>query len=174
MGFEVFWNRYYPGLLVYFRNSFPLSREDAEDMVQETLFKVYRNRASYNGETAFSTWVYTIGRNTCIDFLRQARNRYDAAEPVSKEPAPGAEEFPDARPGPETLALRKEEGREIREAILDILSPADREILFLRMYKEMPYREISAMTGKPVGTIKYRFFEIRNLLKKRLGADHGT
>lgn len=123
--------------------------------MQETLFKVHRNRTSYNGESAFSTWVYTMGRNTCIDFLRKSRKQRDAAESVNGEMMSEVDELPDAgSPGPEALALQKEESLEIRKVILGALSYSDREILFLRMYKDLSYREISAMTGKPVGTIK--------------------
>lgn len=168
MNFEKMWNSYYPRLTVYLRKSFRLSREDTEDIVQETLLKIFKNRTGYDETYAFSTWVYTVGRNTCIDFLRKTR-RFSENEEILDE----ADALTDHRQqGPEAALVRGEELREIAAAV-DRLTASNRELVYLRMYEDCTYREISTITGKPVGTVKYRFSEIRKQLKKELGDEYG-
>jgi len=167
MAFEHTWHRYYPRLTVYLLKAFRLSREDAEDIAQETLLKIHRKRFEYDEKYAFSTWVYAVCRNTCIDFLRKNR-RLQENERAMVETERTADVL---RPGPEAALIRKEALRDIAAAVERLVS-SDQELVYLRMYEELSYREISAITGKPTGTVKYRFSEIRKRMKQELGEDY--
>ena len=164
MAFEDTWHRCYPRLTVYLQTAFSLSREDAEDIAQETLLKIHRKRSEYDEKYAFSTWLYAICRNTCIDFLRKTR-RLRVNEQALEETAGTADIL---RPGPEAALIQKEAVKDIA-AVVDRLVSSDRELVYLRMYEELSYREISAIVGMPIGTIKYRFSEIRRRMKQELG-----
>lgn len=164
MAFENTWHRYYPRLAVYLQKGFHLSQEDAEDLAQETLLKIHGKRSEYDEKYAFSTWVYAVCRNTCIDFLRQNR-RLKENEQAMEEADGTADLF---RPGPEAALMRDETLRDITAAVGRLVS-SHRELVYLRMYEELSYREISAITAKPTGTIKYRFSEIRKRIKQELG-----
>ena len=164
MKFDEIWKDYYQRLSVYCRKSFGLSEDDTEDMVQEILLKVYKNRAAYSKKYSFSTWIYTVARNTCIDFLRKIQNFHTTGFEEEK-----IVQFPDRKtPTPEDAAA----DNELRTYIADFiegLSSEDRELVHLKMYEELPYREIAAIIGLPEGTAKYRIHAIRKQLRQFLG-----
>jgi RNA polymerase sigma-70 factor, ECF subfamily len=168
MKFEAIWTEYYKRLYVFCTQSYGFSEEDTADLVQEILLKVYQKRDGYLEKYAFSTWVYTIARNSCIDFLRNSRSRlaHECADADNSEAV--ILQFPDGKhPAPEQELL----DNELRCAIgrfIELLPTDDRELIYLRMYEEMPYREIAGITGKPEGTVKYRFFNIRKQLQTYL------
>ncbi len=168
MKFEDIWTEYYKRLCVFCMQSYGFSEEDTADLVQEILLKVYEKRGGYSKKYAFSTWVFTIARNSCIDFLRKNRSRltHECADTDDSEAV--ILQFPDGKhPAPEQELL----DNELRGAIgrfIELLPTDDRELVYLRMYEGMSYREISGVTGKPEGTVKYRFFNIRKQLQTYL------
>lgn len=164
MVFENIWNNYYQRLFLFMRITYQLSLEDAEDLVQESLIKVYAHMDSFSEDYAISTWVFTIGRNTCIDFLRkQGRNpETDAFDSDCFDLVNQRDEEPSA------IFFRKELERNIDEFKRN-LPAKDKELMYLRTYENLPYREIAAITGKPVGSVKRRIFSIRKRLKEFLG-----
>jgi RNA polymerase sigma-70 factor, ECF subfamily len=164
MKFDDIWNGYFQRLSVYCKKSFGLSEEDTEDMVQEILLKVYKNRAAYSKKYSVSTWIYTVARNTCIDFLRKKQGPGFAGLEEEK-----ILQFPDRNtPRPEETAA----DNELRSFIADFIDGLprdDRELVYLKMYEDLPYREISVITGLPAGTAKYRIHSIRKQLQRFLG-----
>lgn len=168
MDFEEIWKSYYSRLIVFCTQSYRLSKEDAEDTVQETLAKVYKNLRTYSREYSLSTWIYTIARNSCIDFLRKTCPA-ESDFPAGTSGEDFFQQLPDTgTPGPEEQFSRNE-ARQCIESFLKRLSPGDREIVYLKIYEKLSYRKISAITGRPAGTLKYRFFSIRKQLRTFLG-----
>lgn len=169
MEFEDIWTAYYRRLFVFCTQSYGFSEEDSRDIVQEILLKVHRKRETYSGKYSFSTWIYRIARNSCIDFFRKHSTERKSEYKAAEDPEPVILRFPDRKqPSPEQELiddeLRKSIGR-----FIDKLPTDDRELVYLRIYEDLTYREISGVTGKPEGTVKYRFFNLRKQLQIYLG-----
>ncbi|MCP3917257.1 MAG: RNA polymerase sigma factor [bacterium] len=145
------------------------SREDALEMCQETFLKVFSARATYNPSQPFLPWFHRILRNTCFSFLR--KNRRVKRQSLTAVGADGEEldwEIVDPSPGP-SAGIEAEEERRLFQSALEQLSARDREILALRHFKELSYREIAVSLGIPEGTVMSRLFHARRRLKKALG-----
>jgi RNA polymerase sigma-70 factor, ECF subfamily len=135
-------------------------RARAEDLLQETWLKVVRSAPSYEKKAKFTTWVYTIARNLCVDASRRDRHRQttslDAAG--SGEEGEGqalGERVADGQATPE----RRAHGSQVRQAIeaaLQKLPAEQREVFLLREYAGVPFKEIAEVTGVPENTVKSR------------------
>lgn len=133
-------------------------REDALDISQEAFVKAFRAIRRFDPERPFFPWFYRILRNLCFDWIRKRRRR----------PKTGIEgEFADPRSGPEALAKRDETRQRIWEAV-QRLGEKDREILHLRHFQHLSYREIAAALTIPQGTVMSRLFSARKRLKTEL------
>jgi len=133
-------------------NFFRLQQEDlqlCEDFVQEVFFRMLKYRETYRGEAKFTTWMYSIARNTRIDHLRKSRHHKDATNEIDG--------LISARPNPEELA-EKTSGHEHLYRTLARLSDEKREVLLMSRFHNLKYEEISQITGHPVGTIKSMVF----------------
>jgi RNA polymerase sigma-70 factor (ECF subfamily) len=132
----------------------------AEDVVQEAFVRVVQNAADFKHEARFSTWVYTITRNLCIDQLRKRALRKHASldEPRKSEEGEGptlGEQTADSRASVE----REATGTELKTRILDAVDelPEDqREVFLLRELSNLPFKEIAEITGVPENTVKSR------------------
>lgn len=157
--FRDIWYCYYPRLWVFVRQM-PIRPVDVDDVMQGVMLKVYENLCNYNARYAFTTWVYTIARNHCLDTMRkeQSRSRFEAGGNIPDIESP----YPD----PEEALLKSESGKEAR-LLISTLSRTDQQIAFLRFFEERSYREISRVLGIPTGTLKYRVHTIRRVLEKR-------
>lgn len=157
--FSDIWYHYYPRLSV-FVGHFLTHPDDIDDAVQEAMLKVYRYLDRYRPDRAFSTWIYSIARNHCLDQLRR--------EAVKKRYTTGniKDEFVSPYPTPEGMVLQSDMAKTAR-ALIGSLSPENRQIAFLRFFEEMPYSHISKILGIPVGTLKYRIHQMREKLRER-------
>jgi RNA polymerase sigma-70 factor (ECF subfamily) len=157
--FSDIWYHYYPRLRVFVRRMFA-QPEDVDDAVQEAMLKAYHHLAAYRPNCAFSTWIYTIARNHCLDRLRKehVRIRLTADRHTI--------EFESPYPSPEAAALRSESVN-VAAALIKSLSSEDQQIAFLRFFEEMPFNQISKALGVPVGTLKYRIHHIRRKLRDK-------
>jgi RNA polymerase sigma-70 factor (ECF subfamily) len=149
-------------------------REDARDITQETFIKAFRALPSFRYEAGFSTWLYRIASNSCLDYLRkrnaESARRIDrppeaAGDPLERVPAGG--------PGPEESAI----SRENREAVIKALASLPdsyRLPLVMHHYQGLSYREISAVLEIPEKTVATRLYRAKNMLKESLtGGDRG-
>lgn len=146
--------------------------EDAADLTQDAFLRAWRSLPSFQGDSSFSTWLYRLATNICIDFLRHEKRR-KTAMPVSsldeddENCAPA--QVPDHRFNPETEAQRKELRAAVGQAILQ-LSDEHREILVLRELDGLSYGEIAALLDLEEGTVKSRIararVSLRNILLK--------
>ena len=143
-------------------------REDAQDAAQEAFLNAWRGLASFQGDSSFSTWLYRLASNACIDLLRKRKRRQerenfcslDDEEAGWLEPAaPGA--------GPEEELERKER-RQALERELRALPDHQREILVMREVSGLSYQEIGELLSLDLGTVKSRLARARLALKKRL------
>jgi RNA polymerase sigma factor (sigma-70 family) len=151
------WEYYHPRLRVFLAS---IPRENREDRVSDILLKVFESLESYNGDYAFSTWIYRIARNSEIDRFRQ--HKLDTVEWDETVHTP--EEQGET---PEKIVLRKEDRRDLNRAIRSLKS-TEQELLYLAYFEELPYREISRILGRPEGTVKYEMHRIRKILKGKL------
>ncbi|MDZ7374203.1 MAG: sigma-70 family RNA polymerase sigma factor [candidate division KSB1 bacterium] len=142
--------------------------QDAEDIVQETFIKAYNALPSFSEEYAFSTWLYKIAINHCIDYLRKRKlPTLSLDRPIEAKNGDVKRELPDRGLTPESTLLRREQHRLIREAI-EKLPEHYRVVIVLRHQEEKSYEEIARILGVPLGTVKARIFRARELLKKML------
>jgi RNA polymerase sigma-70 factor (ECF subfamily) len=147
------------------------SRDDALDLAQETFLKVFRARDSYREGEPFLPWFHRILRNTCFSFLRQ--NGRLCKRSLSARGAGADEDEADweivcGDAGPTDLLERGERASLFWQAF-ETLSGNDREILALRHFKELSYKELAASLDIPVGTVMSRLFHARRRLRERLG-----
>jgi len=132
--------------------------EDAEDLCQETFFKIYRNLKSYRGECSERSWCITIARNTFLSWVRKRK----VAEELNNE----MEQLPSGSgSNPELRMLRLEE-REIIKKVLLQLKEEYRTILLLRDYEQLSYNEIQEVTGLSESAVKVRIYRARGKYKK--------
>ena len=145
------------------------SRDDALELCQESFLKVFRSRDAYNPGQPFLPWFHRILRNTCFSFLRKHRRLKQYS--IHSTTSDGEEldwEIVDPLPGPSS-GVEVEERARLFQAALGELSARDREILSLRHFKDMAYREIAEALAIPEGTVMSRLFHARRRLRDALG-----
>ena len=139
--------------------------EDAMDLSQEAFLKAWRGLRFYKFESAFSTWLYRLTSNVCIDHLRRQKRRPAVSLTVGDE----EEELdvPDTEPLPEEQVLQNETQSAVAAA-MNQLEEEFRLILTLRVVEERSYEEIADILDLKVGTVKSRIARARIKLKKIL------
>jgi len=146
------------------------NRQEAEDIVQETFIKAFNALATFNEEFAFSTWLFKIATNNCIDTLRKRKlQTYSLDSPVQTKDGEVTRDFADEHYSPEQFAISSESTAIIFETI-EALPDKYRTVINMRHKEERSYEEISAFLKIPIGTVKARIFRARELLKKKLKA----
>jgi RNA polymerase sigma factor (sigma-70 family) len=130
--------------------------------------KAFSSLASYNFQYRFTTWLYKIAANNCIDFLRKKRlDALSLDQPVVTKDGEVTFELPDWTYSPEADLASKQKSLSIDQAI-DSLPEKYREVIVFRHKQDKSYEEIAQILGIPVGTVKARIFRARELLKKKL------
>jgi RNA polymerase sigma-70 factor (ECF subfamily) len=132
----------------------------AEDVVQEAFVRVVQNAADFKHEARFTTWLYTITRNLCIDQLRKRALRKHASLDEARHGEEGdgptlGEQTADARASVE----REATGTELKERIaraVETLPDEQREVFLMREIANLPFKEIADITGVPENTVKSR------------------
>ena len=139
------------------------NEEEAKDVSQEIFIKVYRNLQKFDEKSAFSTWIYRIAVNTCIDALRKKKGK----EVVSWEEQTQhqKENVTDTTETPEEVYLQKEKQLQIIDMIQN-LSPEHKAVLLMRDMEDMTYGEIAECLSVSLGTVKSRIARAREQFKK--------
>jgi len=140
------------------------NHEDAQDCLQEAMLRVFKAIPGFKGQSSFSTWVYRITMNTCLDELRRRKNRPNTSldDLLDSGWAPS-----DDRDTPERHALRKEKQRCIQEMIREL--PEDmRAAIVLRDIEGFSYDDIAGILNANVGTIKSRISRGREKLREKI------
>lgn len=134
----------------------------AEDLCNETFYKAYRSLHSFREiEASFSTWLYTIARNTVLSELRKNKNVQVSLEHSGLTPHASFDAMP------EQAMLRNEKVSMVRDAI-NSLPEKQRSALILREYDQMDYQEIANILGQTVSSVKSLLFRARASVKLQL------
>ena len=146
--------------------------EDGADLAQEAFLRAWRALPEFQGESGFSTWLYRLASNLCIDFLRREKRRRSIVNisSLDDEDAPRPAGIPDRRFTPE----QELERRELRTAVdrgMAQLSDEHRQVLALRAVEGLSYAEIADVLGLEVGTVKSRIARARLALRTILLKD---
>lgn len=134
-------------------------RETAEDLLQETFMRVIKGADAYKRQAKFTTWLYTIARNLCVDQTRRRKHRRHASldAPMSTSEESGT--LLDVIPGSEMASDRKTVNKELHETMqraIGSLSEEQREVFLMREFLDMPFKQIADVVGVPENTVKSR------------------
>lgn len=135
------------------------NKDDAMDAAQEVCIKIYKSINRFKGESKFSTWVYRITYNTCIDYLKKRKDEISYDDVISIEIH--------SENRVDNIIESKELKLELKRCILN-LSNDFRTIIMLRDINGLSYQEIAQILNIEVGTVKSRISRAREALKKEL------
>ncbi len=136
---------------------------DAEDLTIEAFGKAFRNLESYTPEFAFSTWLFKIATNNCIDFIRKKQSSPSTLDQVQDDLDSITRNIQSDLPDPEE-ALINDQKIAVLRSIVNQLKPRYRQLIELRYYKEYSYEEIASELNLPIGTVKAQLFRAKSLL----------
>jgi RNA polymerase sigma factor (sigma-70 family) len=166
--FTRIYNRYYQTIYHKMRKMVHSSVE-AEDLTTEALGKAFAKIGTYVPHYAFSTWLFRIAINNCIDHERRKRlkvvnsgdtyNSEDSFDPLTMVPS--------YSPNPEEEAVRNQRIAYVSQ-LLKGLKPKYAEIIYLRYYDELSYEEIADTLKMPLGTVKANLFRAKDLMYQKL------
>jgi len=142
------------------------SPEDARDLSQEAFVRAFRARARIDPDRPFYTWFYQILRRLCFNHVRDRRTRREKLRGAAGWLAEEAGRRAPAE-DPEIAASRAEERARVQAAIEE-LGDRDREVLVLKEFEGLKYREIAHLLGIPIGTVMSRLYTARRHLADRL------
>ncbi len=146
------------------------NEQDALDLSQETFLRVWKSIGQYQFDAAFSTWLYRITTNLCIDFLRRKKRRQEQPLVLTDDEGEQQElSVPDPQPLPEEQLLQKDRRQAVAQA-MQTLPPDYRAILELRVVRQLSYEQIGDILSLPAGTVKSRLSRARMALKNLLKA----
>jgi len=143
----------------------------AEDMMQETFLRLVKSADSYERQAKFTTWLYTIARNLCVDQSRRAKHRRAQSldAPVGDEEGMALVEMVAAEQiGQDRRAISKELAGKMKTAI-EALPDEQREIFLLREVSDLQFNEIAEIVGVPENTVKSRMRYALEKLREALG-----
>jgi RNA polymerase sigma factor (sigma-70 family) len=136
---------------------------DAEDLTIEAFGKAFRSLDTFTPNFAFSTWLFKIATNNCIDFIRKKQASPTIIDQGADEPEIYTVNIQSDSPDPEEALINRQRVAELREVVSQ-LKPTYRNLIELRYYKEYSYEEISKELNLPIGTIKAQLFRAKTLL----------
>jgi len=141
------------------------NKDDAEDLTIEAFGKAFKRLHQYTPNFAFSTWLFKIASNNCIDFLRKKRRDTFSIDRTFEDEE-GGEMVMDLRsemPDPEEKVMKKQKLLMLRD-IVDKLKPRYRTLIEMRYFEELSYEEIAQRLDLPLGTVKAQLFRAREFL----------
>jgi len=147
--------------------------DDADDLTIETFGKAFKNLHQYTPDYAFSTWLFKIASNNCIDFIRKKR-KFTFSINKSFETEDGVEiahNIPALAPDPEENFINKQKIKLMRE-VVEKLKPRYRILIEMRYFQEFSYEEIADELKLPLGTVKAQLFRAREFLYNILKDSH--
>ncbi|MGQ8336051.1 RNA polymerase sigma factor [Sunxiuqinia sp. A32] len=144
------------------------NKSDAEDLTIEAFGKAFKNLHQYSPHYAFSTWLFKIASNNCIDFLRKRRGVH---VPIDNNQDGNDNEQPvklkSGEPNPEQKMIRIQKAILLRRVVRR-LKPRYRTLVELRYFREFSYEEIAKELNLPLGTVKAQLFRAREMLFKMI------
>jgi RNA polymerase sigma-70 factor (ECF subfamily) len=145
------------------------NQEDAYDITQEVFIRVFKSMKEFREEASFSTWIYRITKNACLDELRKRKNKATVSLDEDLETEDGAikRQVEDCSPGPDAL-YESMELRDIVRTAIELLSDEHKFVIILRDLQGFSYEEIAKVLECPEGTVKSRINRARKALKEIL------
>jgi len=146
------------------------NKEDAMDLTVETFAKAFEKLDKYQPEYAFSTWLFRVGTNNCIDFIRKKKlNTLSINSMVDDDGDDRPMQIKSDTLNPEEVSMKREQ-TQLLKLLIDSLPPRYRNLIVLRYFDELSYEEISEQLGLPLGTVKAQLFRARYLLSNIVNA----
>ncbi|MBN2348954.1 MAG: sigma-70 family RNA polymerase sigma factor [Bacteroidales bacterium] len=137
---------------------------DAEDLTIEAFGKAFKNINQYAPNYAFSTWLFKIATNNCIDFIRKKKMNHVSLDHQDEEHEKAASHnIQSNTPDPEEHLITQQKAKLMRDVVAK-LKPRYRKLIELRYFKEFSYEEIAEELELPIGTVKAQLFRARELL----------
>jgi len=144
------------------------NHEETQDLVQEAFIKSYNALESFNKQYSFSTWLFKIASNNCIDHLRKRRLKTTSIDaPIRTDEGSITQDIPDNSYSPERDSLRNEMFDSVN-SIIEELPEKYKKVINLRHKEDKSYEEIAQALDIPIGTVKARIFRAREILKKSI------
>ncbi|MFP4663578.1 MAG: RNA polymerase sigma factor [Bacteroidales bacterium] len=145
---------------------------DAEDLTIEAFGKAFKHLDKYNPTFAFSTWLFKIANNNCVDFLRKQKHKHYSLDSKLHEDDESDASYDIASRllDPEERLIKNQKADLLKDVVRQ-LKPRYSNLIRLRYYKEMSYQEISEEMDIPLGTVKAQLYRSRELLRSMLKTD---
>lgn len=143
-------------------------KDEVEDLTQEAFIKAFNSLKNFNEEFAFSTWLYKIATNNCIDYIRKKKlATFSIDKPIESKDGEYSYEIPDSTYEPDKTLIAGQRTRILEEAV-NALPEKYRQVILMRHTEDMDYQEIADALKLPLGTVKAHIFRAREILYKRL------
>ncbi len=143
-------------------------KEEVADLTQEAFIKAFTSLASFNEEYAFSTWLFKIATNNCIDYIRRKKlQTFSIDKPIESKDSDYTFEIPDTTYEADSDLIANQRKKFLDDAISS-LPPRYKQVIILRHVEEKEYQEIAELLKLPLGTVKAHIFRARELLYKKL------
>lgn len=145
----------------------------AEDLMQEVFLRIIKGASSYKREAKFTTWIYTIARNLCVDHTRRAKHRRAASldQPLAgsngEQRGTMGDHVADSGPAVDRQVIGQQLKGRIEEAVAR-LNEEQREVFLMREYLNLPFKEIADIVGCPENTVKSRMRYALERLRQEL------
>ncbi len=141
------------------------NRDDAEDLTMEAFGKAFKNLAKYSPEYAFSTWLFKIATNNCIDHIRKKKLQTLSIDMPAQQDDGSTIQLDPPSSGPDPMeTVIKEQRKGLLREVVQELNPKYRILIELRFFKEYSYEEIANELQLPLGTVKAQLFRAKELL----------
>jgi len=148
--------------------------DDADDLTIEAFGKAFKNLHQYTPDYAFSTWLFKIASNNCIDFIRKRKREILAIDKnIDDENSDSANMLQSQTLDPEEKLIEKQKIKLMRE-VVEKLKPHYRRLVELRYFDELSYEEISVELQLPLGTVKAQLFRARDFLYNIMKNSEGS
>ena len=138
--------------------------QDAQDLVQESFIKVYHNLGKYDGVGSFSSWIYRVAINHCMDEFRKKRYKMKQVE-INEETFVNANH-------PEVIFLKKEKNRQL-ERLIATLPEDERMIILLRYVNELSYCEISELVQLSLSNVRTKLHRAKKKMRESVEREGG-
>jgi RNA polymerase sigma-70 factor (ECF subfamily) len=143
------------------------NQQDAEDVVQESFLRAYKQLAKFDERASFGTWLYRIAMNCSLDLVRARKRRNENAPPADVEIDDPILSLPSPDPDPGRLALSGEVRDRVTDA-MNLLSPSERTAFVLRHFEGMCIEDVSRVLGCQPGAAKHSVFRAVQKLRRAL------
>lgn len=141
--------------------------DDAFDLTQEAFIRAWRAMDQVRADAAFSSWMFRLTSNVCIDFLRAVKRRRTVSLTFEDEEGEQQLDLPDPSPDPEACVIAMADRKAVEQAMNELMVE-HRQILTLRIINDLSYQQIAEILGVAEGTVKSRISRAREALRKKL------